>query len=113
VLDWTPKTFNRANTYVSGAFWKAFQRKYPKKTFKEFWEFCCQYRSLHSYPLHYFMIMNDSSKIALVNPKACEAPLVKEELHSEEDVNHYFVYDMANSLEGRYSDGSCIELPFA
>jgi hypothetical protein len=59
------------------------------------------------------MIMHDSSKIALVNPKACEAPLVKEELHAEEDVNHCFVYDMAKSRGGRYLDGSCIELPFS
>jgi hypothetical protein len=59
------------------------------------------------------MTMNDSSKIVIVNLKACEAPLVKEELHDEEDVNHGFVYDMAKSREGRYSDGSCIELPFS
>jgi hypothetical protein len=54
-----------------------------------------------------------NSKIALVNPKACEAPLVKEELHAEEDANHYFVYDMTKSRGGRYSDGSCIELPLS
>jgi hypothetical protein len=59
------------------------------------------------------MTMNDSSNIALVNPKACEAPLVKEELHAEGDTDHCFVYDMAKSLGGRYSDGSCIELPFS
>jgi hypothetical protein len=57
--------------------------------------------------------MNDSSKIALVNLKACETPLVKKELHTEEDTKYYFVYDMAKSLGGRYSDGSCIELPFS
>jgi hypothetical protein len=113
VLDVMPKTFNRANTCVSGASWTAFQHRYPKKTFKEFWEFCCQYQSLHSYPFCYFMTMNDSSKIALVNPTACEAPLVKEELHPEKDANHCFVYDMAKNRGGRYSDGSCIELPFS
>jgi hypothetical protein len=59
------------------------------------------------------MTMNDSSKIALMNPKAYKAPLVKEELYVEEDVNHCFVYDMAKSRRGRYSDGSCIELPFS
>jgi hypothetical protein len=88
VLDVTPKTFNRANTCVCGVPWKAFQRRYPEKTFNEFWEFCCWYQSLHSHPLHYFMTMNDNSKIVLVNPRVCEAPLVKEELHTEEDVNH-------------------------
>jgi hypothetical protein len=113
VLDVTPKTFNRANTCVSGASWKAFQRRYPKKTFKMFWEFCCQYQSLHNYSLCYFMTMNDNSKITLVNPKACEAPLVKKELHVEEDANHCFVYDMAKNRGGQYSDGSCIELPFS
>jgi hypothetical protein len=100
VLDVTPKTFNRANTCVSGASWKAFQLRYPKKTFKEFWEFCCQYQSLHSYPLCYFMTMNNSIKIYLVNSKACESPLVKEELHAEEDAIHCFVYDMAKSRGG-------------
>jgi hypothetical protein len=113
VLDVTPKTFNRANTCVSEASWKAFQRRYPKKTFKMFWEFCCQYQSLHNYSLCYFMTMNDNSKITLVNPKACEAPLVKKELHVEEDANHCFVYDMAKNRGGQYSDGSCIELPFS
>jgi hypothetical protein len=113
VFDVTPKTFNRANTCVNGASSKAFQRWYPKKTFEEFWEFCCQYQSLHNYPLCYFMTMNDSSKISLVNPKACEAPLVKEELHAEEDADHCFVYDMAKNHGGRYSDGSCIEQPFS
>jgi hypothetical protein len=49
-LDVLPKTFNRANTYVSGASWNAFRCRQPKKTFEEFWEFCCQYQSLHSYP---------------------------------------------------------------
>jgi hypothetical protein len=93
--------------------WKAFQQQYPRKTFEEFWEFCCQYQLLHSYPLRYFVIMNDNSKVALVNLKTCEAPSVKEELHEEEDTNHCFVYDMAKSCGGRYSDGSCIELPFS
>jgi hypothetical protein len=59
------------------------------------------------------MTMHDSSRISFVNPKACEAPLVKEELLAEEDVNHCFVYDMAKSRRGQYSDGSCIELPFS
>jgi hypothetical protein len=39
VLDVLPKTFNRANTCVSGASWNAFWRRQPKKTFEEFWEF--------------------------------------------------------------------------
>jgi hypothetical protein len=56
--------------------------------------------------------MNDSRKIGLVNPKACKAPLVKEELHAEEDASHCFVYDMDKSHGGQYLDGSCIELPF-
>jgi hypothetical protein len=86
ILDVTPKTFNHANTYVSGASWEAFQRRYPKKTFEEFWEFCCQYQPLHSYPLCYFMTMNDSSKIVVVNPQVSETPLVKEELDDAEDV---------------------------
>jgi hypothetical protein len=85
LLDVTPKTFYRANTCVSGASWKVFQHRYPKKTFEEIWEFCCQYQSLHSYPLRYFMTMNDNRKITLVNPKTCEGPLVKEELHTEQD----------------------------
>jgi hypothetical protein len=50
VLDVMPKTFNRANTCDSGAYWNAIQRRYPEKTFEEFWEFCCHYQSLHSYP---------------------------------------------------------------
>jgi hypothetical protein len=33
VLDVPPRTFNRANTCVSGASWKVFQRRYPGKTF--------------------------------------------------------------------------------
>jgi hypothetical protein len=73
VLDVMPWTFSRANTCVCGASWKVFQCQYPKKTFKEFWDFCCQYHSLHNYPLHYFMTMNDTSKIALVEPKTHEA----------------------------------------
>jgi hypothetical protein len=112
-LDVMPKTFNRANTCVSGASWNAFQRRYPEKTFEEFWEFCCRYQSLHSYPLHFSMTMNDRSKIALVNPRVCEAPLVKEELHAEEVASHCFIYDMAKSRRGRYLDGSCIELPLS
>jgi predicted AAA+ superfamily ATPase len=100
VLDVTPKTFNHANTYVTRASWKAFQHRYPTKTFEEFWEFCCRYQSLHSYPLRYFMTMNDSSKIILVNLEVCETPLVKEELQIEEDLNHCFMYDMAKSRGG-------------
>jgi hypothetical protein len=100
VLDVLPKTFIRANTYVSRASWNAFQRRYPEKTFEEFWEFCCQYQSLHSYPLRFFMTMNDNCKIALVNPKACETPLVKEELSAEGDASHCFVYDLAKNQGG-------------
>jgi hypothetical protein len=85
----------------------------PQKNFEEFWEFCCRYQSLHSYPLRFFMTMNDSNKIARVDPKVCEASLVKEELQAEEDVNHCFVYDLAKSCRERYLDGSCIELPFS
>jgi hypothetical protein len=107
------KTFNRANTYVSMAPWKAFQRRYPEKTFEDFWEFYCQYQSLHSYPLRYFMTMNDNSKIALVDRRTYEAPAVKEALHEEEDIDHCFVYDLAKHHGGRYSDGSCVELPFS
>jgi hypothetical protein len=112
-LDVMPKTFNRANTCVNGASWKVFQHRYPKKTFEEFWEFCCQYLSLHNYTLRYFMTMNDNSKITLVEPTTCEASVVKEELHEEEDTNHCFVYNMAKSRGGRYLDGSCIELRFS
>jgi hypothetical protein len=39
VLDVLPKTFIRANTYVSRASWNAFQRRYPEKTFEEFGSF--------------------------------------------------------------------------
>jgi hypothetical protein len=113
VLDVLPKTFNRANTCVSGASWNSFRHHYPEKTFEEFWEFCCQYQSLHSYPLCFFMMMNDSCKIALVNPKACKTPLVKQELSAEIDASHCFVYDLAKNQGGRYLDGSCIELPFS
>jgi hypothetical protein len=72
VLDAMPKTFNRANTYISGASWKVFQRLHPDRTFEEFWEFCCQYHSLHSYPLCFFMTMNDNSKVAPVEMEARE-----------------------------------------
>jgi hypothetical protein len=113
VLDVMPKTFSRANTYLSGASWQIFQRRYPDKTFEEFWEFCCQYHSLHSYPFRYFMTINDASNIALVELKTYEAPEVKEEPYDEEDTDHCFVYDMARSRGGWYSDGSCIELPFS
>jgi hypothetical protein len=43
------------------------------------------------------MTMNDSCKIALVNPKAHETPLVNEELPDKEDVNNCFVYDLSRS----------------
>jgi hypothetical protein len=59
------------------------------------------------------MTMNDSSKIAVLDSTAREAPLVKEELPDEEDVNHCFVYDLSRSRGGPYVDGSCIELPFS
>jgi hypothetical protein len=113
VLDVLPKTFNRTNTCVSGASWNAFRRRYPKKTFEEFWEFCCRYQSLHSYPLRFFMTRDDNSKIALVYRKTREAPLVKEELPAEGDTSHCFVHDLAKSRGGRYLDDSCIELPFS
>jgi hypothetical protein len=100
VLDVLPKTFNRANTCVSGASWNAFRRRYPKKTFEEFWEFCCHYQSLHSYPLRFFMTRNDNSKIALLNQKSHEASLVKEELPAEEDASHCFIYDLAKNRGG-------------
>jgi hypothetical protein len=111
VLSVMPKTFNCANTCVSGASWDTFQRRYPEKTFEGFWEFCYHYQSIHSYPLRFFMTMNDSSKIVVLDSKAREAPLVKEELPNEEDVNHCFVYDLSKSRGRRYVDGSCIELP--
>jgi hypothetical protein len=112
-LDVLPKTFNRANTCVSEASWNAFRRRHPKKTFEEFWEFCCHYQSLHSYPLRFFMTRNDNSKIVLLNREAQEAPLVKEELPAEDDASHCFVYDLAKNRGGRYLDGSYIELPFS
>jgi hypothetical protein len=59
------------------------------------------------------MTMNDSCKIALVNPKACETPLVKEMLSAERDGSHCFIYDLAKNQGGRYLDDSCIELPFS
>jgi hypothetical protein len=68
---------------------------------------------LHSYPLHFYMTMNDTSKIVSAEPKTYEAPVVKEESYDEENPDHCFVYDMAKSREGWYSDGSCIELPFS
>jgi hypothetical protein len=87
VLDVVPKTFNRANTCLNGASWKIFQRRYPTKTIEVFWEFCCQYHSLHSYPLHFFMTMNDTSKIVALEPEAREASGMKEESY-EEDMDH-------------------------
>jgi hypothetical protein len=113
VLDVLPKTFNRANTCISRASWNAFLRRHPKKTFEEFWEFCCRYQSLHSYPLCFFMTRNDNSKIALLNRETHEAPLVKEELLAEDDASHCFVYDLTKNRGGQYLDGSCIELPFS
>jgi hypothetical protein len=59
------------------------------------------------------MIKSDSSKVALSNREAHEAPLVKEELPAEDDASHCFIYDLAKSRGGRYLDGSCIELPFS
>jgi hypothetical protein len=59
------------------------------------------------------MTMNDSTKIVVLDSIAREAPLVKEELPDEEEVNHCFVYDLSRSRGGRYVDGSCIELPFS
>jgi hypothetical protein len=57
--------------------------------------------------------MNDTRKIVSAEPKTYEAPVVKEESYDEENPDHCFVYDMAKSHEGWYSDGSCIELPFS
>jgi hypothetical protein len=39
VLNVMPKTFNRANTCVSGASWKAFQYQYPKRILENFRNF--------------------------------------------------------------------------
>jgi hypothetical protein len=100
VLDMLPKTFNRVNTCVSRASWNAFRRRHPEKSFEEFWEFCCHYQSLHSYPLRFIMIRNDNSKVALLNREAHEAPLVKEELPAEDDASHCFVYDFAKNHGG-------------
>jgi hypothetical protein len=113
VLDVMPKTFNRANTCVSGASWKIFQCRYPTKTFEEFWEFCCQYYSLHSYPLHFLMTMNDTSKVACLELGACDTTEVKEEPYEEKDTNYCFVYYMARNYGGRYLDGCCVELLFS
>jgi hypothetical protein len=97
----------------AGRLGRLFNIDTPIKSFKEFWEFCCQFQSLHSYPLCYFRSMDDNSKITLVDPRTYKAPLVKEKLPEEEDTDHCFVYDMAKSRGGRYSDGSCVELPFS
>jgi hypothetical protein len=59
------------------------------------------------------MTMNDTSKVALMEPKTYKALEVKEELCEEQDTDHYFVYDMAKSRRGWYSNGSCKELPFS
>jgi hypothetical protein len=59
------------------------------------------------------MTMNNNCKITLVDPRTCEALVVKEELYEEKDTDHCFVCDMAKSRGGRYSDGSCIELSFS
>jgi hypothetical protein len=59
------------------------------------------------------MMMNNNSKVTLVEPKANKALVVKEELHCEGGADHCFVYDMAKTRGGWYSDGSCIELPFS
>jgi hypothetical protein len=53
------------------------------------------------------MTRNDNCKTALLNLKTREAPLVKEELPTEDDASHYFVYDLAKNHGGRYLDGSC------
>jgi hypothetical protein len=100
VLDVIPKTFNRANTCISGASWKVFQCRFPAKIFDEFWEYCTSYYFLHSYPLRYFMTMNNDSKIALVEPRAIEAPLVKEEPYLEGEEDHYFIFDLAKARGG-------------
>jgi hypothetical protein len=39
VLDVTPKTFNRANTCISGASWKAFNADTPIRLLKSFGNF--------------------------------------------------------------------------
>jgi hypothetical protein len=56
---------------------------------------------------------DDTSKVALVEPKEYEASVVKEELYEEEEMDPCFVYNMAKSCGGWYSYGSCIELPFS
>jgi hypothetical protein len=38
---------------------------------------------------------------------------LSQEPYEEEDTDYCFVYDMAKSRGGWYSDGSCIELPFS
>jgi hypothetical protein len=59
------------------------------------------------------MTTNDNRKITLVGSRMCETPVVKEELHEEGDADHCFVYDLAKHRGERYSDGSCLELPFS
>jgi hypothetical protein len=83
------------------------------KSFDEFWEIYTSHYSLHSYRLRYFMTMNDNGKVTLVEPRATEGPVVKEEPHCEGETDHCFVYDMAKTRGGWYSDGSCLELPFS
>jgi hypothetical protein len=107
VSDVMPKTFNGTNTCVSGASWNSFQRRYPEKLSKNFGSFVVVINHCIA------ILCNDSSKIAVVDLKAHEAPLVKEELPAEEDANHCFVYDLSKSRRGRYLDGSYIELPFS
>jgi hypothetical protein len=83
----------------AGRLGRFFSINIPKKLLKNFGNFVSN-QSLHSYPFRYFMTMNDNSKITLVESSTCEAPVVKEEPHEEEDTNHCFVYDMAKSRGG-------------
>jgi hypothetical protein len=72
----------------AGCLGRFFKCRYPTKSFDEFWAICWQYHSLHCYPLRLFMTMNDTSKVTLVESKACEALVVKEEPYEEEETNH-------------------------
>jgi hypothetical protein len=67
------------------------------ENFRRVLEICYQYHSLHSYPLRFFMTMNDTSKVALVEPKVCEASVVRQEPYEEGEMDHCFVYDIAKN----------------
>jgi hypothetical protein len=52
------------------------------------------------------MAMNDNGKVTLVEPRATEAPVVKEEPHCEGETDHCFVYEFRKSAFAKQSKPS-------